>query len=97
MHDADGRRRILVISACMRRYGTPDFALNEVEVSQDEYENGVHYDRAEERLFADGFEEPFVHFGDSEAPPFLIPAVRQYHGLPDIGPVPSNLVALEES
>jgi len=62
----------------MRSDGLPDFALNEVEVTQDEFENGVHYILAEERLSDRGYEEPYVHFEASEGPTFLLPAVRDY-------------------
>jgi len=72
------KRQIAIVSACMRRDGTPSFAVNEVTVTQEEAENGVHYYLAEAQLLEDGFEEPFVHFADDERPPFLLPAVRQH-------------------
>jgi hypothetical protein len=65
----------------MNANGTPDFGFNEVDVTRDEYENGVHIDLVEERLFAAGYEGPFVHFADREAPHFLHAAVRHYLGL----------------
>jgi hypothetical protein len=95
MSAAPDRRRVTVVSACMTRQGTPDFALHEVEVTADEYLNGVQYDRAEERLAAGGYEEPYVHFEEAESPQFLVPAVRQYLGLREGGPDPTNLIALE--
>jgi hypothetical protein len=70
-----------VISACMTRAGLPELALSEVEVTPEEYENGVHYALAERRLFAAGYEEPFVHFAGPEAPAFLLPAVRRHVGV----------------
>ena len=73
-----GKRKLAVVTACVRADGTPDFALTEVEVTAEEYADGVHYDLTEERLKEDGFEEPFVHFDEDEAPGFLLPAVRQY-------------------
>jgi hypothetical protein len=60
--------------------GVPDFALTEVAVTPQEYADGVHCDRVEARLVAAGFEEPFLHFDERDAPPFLVPAVRQYLG-----------------
>ena len=60
-----------------RADGTPAFALNEVAVTQDEAENGIHYYLVEADLLEAGFEEPFVHFDEDEAPAFLHPAVRQ--------------------
>jgi hypothetical protein len=73
-----GKRKIAVVSACMKADGTPTFALNEVAVTQDEAENGIHYYLVEADLLEAGFEEPFVHFDHDEAPPFLHPAVRQH-------------------
>lgn len=74
----DGQRRITVVSACMQANGTPTFAINEVTVTQQEAENGIHYYLAEAQLFIDGYEEPFVHFDEDEAPSFLIPAVKRH-------------------
>ena len=78
MNTTADRRPVIVVSTCMRPNGFPEFALNTVEVTSEEHENGVHYSLAEERLSSEGFEEPFVHFCESEAPPFLVPAVRAY-------------------
>jgi hypothetical protein len=49
----------------------------------------------EERLIASGYEEPFVHFAGRESPDFLVPAVRQYLGLPVSNHDSNNLIALE--
>ena len=81
MNPWQGKRPIAVVSACMRSDGCPDFAFNEVEVTFDEYENGVHYDLVNDRLADAGYEEPFVHFSQHEAPAFLHAAVRQYLGI----------------
>jgi hypothetical protein len=78
MTNTPSKKQVTVVSACMRRDGYPDFALNQVEVDDDGYVNGVHYLLVEELLAAAGYEEPFVHFSSSEAPTFLIPAVREY-------------------
>ena len=40
-HDPD-KVSIAVVSACMSADGTPTFTLYEVEVTPDEYANGVH-------------------------------------------------------
>ena len=74
------KRRMAVVSACMKPDGTPAFARNEVVVSQDEIDNGIHYYLAEAQLMIDGYEEPYVHFDETEAPPFLHPAVERYLG-----------------
>jgi hypothetical protein len=76
-----GKRKIAVVTACMASDGSPDFALTEVEVTHDEYENGVHYALAEDRLTDARYEEPYVHFDVVESPAFLHPAVREYLGV----------------
>ena len=73
--------KVTVISACMRVDGLPDFAVTEVEVSVDEYENGAHYDLTDRSLADRGFEEPYVHFDNREAPPFLHRGVREHLSL----------------
>ena len=78
-----GKRKLTVVTACLNASGTPDFALTEVEVTHTEYANGVHCDLAEERLAAAGYEEPYLHFVEEDAPEFLVPAVRQYLGATD--------------
>jgi hypothetical protein len=77
----DNRRTIVVVSAVMRKDGWPDFVLNEVSATQEELDNGIHYYVVEAHLLEAGFEEPFVHFDQSESPSFLHPAVREYLGL----------------
>ena len=80
MHDPGDKRPITVVSAVMRPDGFPDFAITRVEVTQQEYDNAVHLYLAEADLLEAGFEEPFVHFSETEAPPFLLPAVQEYLG-----------------
>ena len=87
MTEWQGKRSIAVVSACMTSNGSPTFVLNEVEVTYDEALNGVHYYLAEAELLTGGYEEPFAHFDEFEAPPFLHPAVRQQQ---------NNLVLSEE-
>jgi hypothetical protein len=62
----------------MTHDGLPCFALNEVEVTQEQIDNGIHYYLVEAELLQNGYEEPFVHFDENESPPFLHPAVRRY-------------------
>jgi hypothetical protein len=80
MAQPNGKVPVTLVSACMRADGTPGFALTLVEVTQEEHENGVHYYLAEAELLQAGYEEPFVHFDENEAPPFLLPAVQQHLG-----------------
>jgi hypothetical protein len=76
------KRTIAIVSACMKRDGQPDLVLNEVAVTQEEAENGIHYYLVEAQLLEAGYEEPFVHFAQDESPSFLHPAVRNHLGLP---------------
>jgi hypothetical protein len=62
----------------MRADGTPTFVQTNVEVSDEQADNGVHYYLAEADLIEQGYEEPMVHFAESEAPSFLFPAVEQF-------------------
>ena len=78
MTEWQDKRPIAVVSACMTSNGSPTFALSEVEVTHDEALNGVHYDLADAELLKNGYEEPFNHFDEFEAPAFLHPAVRQH-------------------
>lgn len=80
----EGKRSITVVTACTCSDGMPDFAITEVEVTHDEYENGVHYDLVEDRLTDDRYEEPWVHYDEFDAPAFLIPTVRDYLTVPTV-------------
>lgn len=81
MSAANVTRNVAIVSACMRADGTPTFARTEVEVTDDQAENGIQYYLAEAELLKAGFEEPFVHFAEDEAPAFLFPAVEQHPGV----------------
>ncbi len=76
MPQSENKRPITVVSACMTAAGTPEFVLNQVEVTDEEIENGIHYYLVESLLLQASYEEPFVHFDENEAPAFLIPAVQ---------------------
>lgn len=89
MQQWQGKRKITVVTACMTRDGLPTFAVNEAEVRFEEYENGIHYYQVEADLMEAGYEEPFVHFDEFEAPRFLHVAVKLSLGIPVVG-VPVN-------
>lgn len=78
MTEWQGKRSITVVSACMTSNGSPTFVLNDIEVTHDGAMNGMHYDLADTELLKGGYEEPFTHFDEFEAPAFLHPAVRQF-------------------
>ncbi len=90
MPPPEEKHPITVVTACMRSDGLPDFALSQVEVTQEEAENGIHYDRVEAKLLQAGYEELFVHFDQDEAPLFLLPAVQEYLGLVAPNPPPAT-------
>ena len=75
------KQRLMIVTACMRADGTPTFVVTDVEATPEECANGVHYYLAEADLLEAGYEEPFVHFDPAEAPPFLLPTVRDHLGL----------------
>lgn len=80
-----GTREITVVTACMTHEGLPAFAVNEAEVTFDEYENGIHYYHVEADLMEAGYDEPYVHFDEFEAPRFLHVAVKLSLGIPVVG------------
>lgn len=82
-----GKRSVTIASACMTALGSPTFVLQEVSVTPEEFEEGLHYAMAEDGLTDLDYEEPFVHFAEEEAPAFLLEGLRQQFGrklaLPD--------------
>jgi hypothetical protein len=95
MPSSHHKRAITVATACMSADGTPDFALTTVAVSDEEAANGRHYELADAQLLDRGYEEPFVHFGEGEGPAFLLPAVREYLGLPPAHEAQTNPILVE--
>jgi hypothetical protein len=96
MNTWPGTRPITIVSACMTRSGLPHFAVNQVQATHAEFQNGIHYYLAEADLLLAGYEEPFVHFDETEAPAFLIPAVRQHLDQADAQPT-LGVLALTEN
>jgi hypothetical protein len=92
-----GKRPITIVSAYMNANGCPDLTLNQIEVTHDEAENGIHFYLVEADLLEAGFEEPFVHFDEFDGPAFLHSSVRQYLGLATESPYSCILVAPEEN
>ena len=75
--------KITVISACHNANGEPDFAMTEVECTREQYDEGEHYEMAEEQLADNDYEPPFVHFDDMDRKriPWLTNAVKKYLGV----------------
>jgi hypothetical protein len=63
----------------MRSDGVPTFVLKTAQVTEEEALEGVHYLLVEAALKEEGYEDPMVFFDQSEAPPFLHPAVREHY------------------
>ncbi len=82
MQPWNGLRRLTIVTACLNAASIADFTLTQVEVTHDEYANGVHCDRVEALLVQEGYEEPFLHFDVADVPAFLVPAVQRYFGAP---------------
>lgn len=86
----EGKRPVAVVSTCMTAEGLPAFVLNTVEVTAEEAANGIQFYLVEAELLEAGYEAPWVHFPEDEAPAFLHPAVRHHLGLlpPNDNPIP---------
>ena len=78
---ASDKRNIAVVTACMRSDGTPAFVKTEVGVTDEQAANGEQFYLVEAELLEAGYEEPFVHFPEDEAPAFLFPAVETSPGV----------------
>lgn len=52
--------------ACRNASGMPDLPLFTVRATPEEYELGIHYDKAEALAEDAGYERPFVSFDDTE-------------------------------
>jgi hypothetical protein len=56
----------LVALACTACDGSPTLITYKVEVSENEYDLGIHYDKAIDEAKDDGYEGPFVPFDNTE-------------------------------
>ena len=55
-----------VAVACRNASGMPDMPVFTVTVTDEEYELGIHYDKAEALADEEGYEEPFISYDYSE-------------------------------
>ena len=81
MSNWTGERRMTIVSACTNANGSPELVMTEVMVTMEQVENGIHYYLAEADLIEAGYEEPFVHFDQDEAPVFLLVGLKLHVGL----------------
>ena len=61
---------IKCVVAAMTSNG-PDFFFCKVKCAQDAYDNGVHYEIAEDAAAQDGYERPMVSFDENDGPAWL--------------------------
>lgn len=59
------------VVACRNAEGVSDFFFCKVDCSQQDYDNGEHYDRAENYASNQGYEGPMVAFDENDGPAFL--------------------------
>jgi len=68
-----GTRQIKVVMACSANAGgEPDFFFVKVQVTHDDYSNGLHYEGAKVYAEDQGYEGPCVFFDENEAPAWLL-------------------------
>lgn len=59
-------RKELVAIACTSSDGSPTLVCFESEVTEEQYDLGMHYDDAVAQAKEDGYEQPFVCFDNFE-------------------------------
>lgn len=59
-------KRVKVIVLCRNSAGESEFHSCTPEVTQEQYDNGDHYDLAKENAADNGFEEPMVAFDQND-------------------------------
>jgi hypothetical protein len=59
------------IVACHNASGAPDFYPCTVEVSLEQYDEGEHYERAEEKARDSGYEGPMLAYDENDGPELL--------------------------
>lgn len=57
---------IKCVVACTNANGEPDFYFCKVEATQEEYDDGIHYERAKGKAKEEGYEAPFVVFDEND-------------------------------
>lgn len=66
--------KIRCVVACTASDGTPDFYGCVVEVSQEQYDEGAHYDAARFLATEEDYEGPMVVYDEKDGPAFLFRA-----------------------
>ncbi|EML5399117.1 hypothetical protein RI828_001457 [Pseudomonas aeruginosa] len=60
--------------ACRNASGIPDMPIFSIATSPEEYDQGIHYDKAIELAEEAGYEGPFICFDAHECTPILLVA-----------------------
>ena len=82
MSDIDFDAGVRVVVACRNAAGEPDFAPVRVQISEEDFDLGDHYDRAIEIAESNGYEGPFVCFDEVEAPEWLLSQFDCWEDIP---------------
>lgn len=61
------KQDVKVAVACTNAGGEGDFFFCKIKATDEDYNLGKHYDKAEEMAEAEGYERPFVTFDENEA------------------------------
>ena len=62
---------IKCVVACRNAEGVSDFYFCKVDCTQEEYDNGSHYELAENSAISEGYEGPYVAFDENDGPDWL--------------------------
>lgn len=76
-------KNILLAVACRNASGMADMPVFSVEATAEEYDLGIHYDRAEALAEDAGYEPPFVCVDDTERG-HILAAARELNLVPQV-------------
>ncbi|NDC55274.1 MAG: hypothetical protein EBZ69_00305 [Alphaproteobacteria bacterium] len=62
---------IKCVVACFNASGEPDFYFCKVDATEQNYNDGEHYEMAEEAAKRAGYEGPYVAFDENDGPAWL--------------------------
>lgn len=64
---SDALKHVKVVVLCTNSEGAPEFHTCTPEVTQEQYDNGEHYDLAKENAEDNGYEGPMIAFDANDA------------------------------
>jgi hypothetical protein len=59
------------VVACRNAEGVSDFYFCKVDLPEEEYDIGTHYELAEDAALSEGYEGPMVTFDENDGPDWL--------------------------